>query len=234
MLTISNEKTLISLLTVVILCIFTTASWADINSNPINSKVYGKTMGNWGQAWWSWALGFPAATNPVLSDGNVDCVVGQSGNVWFLAGTFGGKAERTCTIKKGKALFFPILNSVTFAPDFCKDVTTCRVDADNSLTQSGKFEWTCTVDGVPCIFKSPVVRAQSQPLPLNLEPGTLATEADGFGLAPGVRKISISDGYWIMLDALNPGMHTVRFTVATVNGLNFEVIYHLTISTLNY
>ena len=35
----------------------------------------------------------------------------QSGPVWFLAGTFGGKAERTCTIPSGKAILFPPINT---------------------------------------------------------------------------------------------------------------------------
>jgi hypothetical protein len=215
-----------------VLAVLSTTTYAD--SRPATPNVYGKTIGNWGLAWWSWALGFPVATNPVLADGNVDCGARQTGDVWFLAGTFGTKAERTCTVKKGKALFFPILNAITFAPDFCKDVTSCRFDADITQTQGGKFEWACTVDGIPCIFKSPVVRAQSDPLRLNLKTGTIATEADGFGLDPGVRKIAISDGYWIMLDPLKPGVHTIHFTAATVGGLNLDVTYHLTVSTLDY
>ena len=38
--------------------------------------------------------------------------LGQSGPVWFLAGTFGSTVTRTVTIPAGKTLFFPILNTI--------------------------------------------------------------------------------------------------------------------------
>lgn len=233
---IVESKKLSPLFTLGLLAFMLTAvsSSLQAHTKTANPEVYGKTIGDWGLSWWSWALGFPVATNPILTDGNVDCAAGQKGDVWFLAGTFGAKAERTCTVKKGKALLLPILNAITFAPDFCKDVTSCRVDADNTQTQGGKFEWSCTIDGKPCIFNNTAVRAQSQPLPLNLKPGTLATEADGFGLAPGIRKIAISDGYWLMLDPLKPGTHTLHITSASAAGFNLDVTYHLTVSALDY
>jgi hypothetical protein len=41
----------------------------------------------------------------------VDCSIGQSGPVWFLAGTTGGApVVRGCTVPKGKELFFSLLN----------------------------------------------------------------------------------------------------------------------------
>ena len=48
-------------------------------------------------------------------------MVGQSGSVWFLAGIFGGgSATRTCAVPAGKALYFPVLNSVNInAPNVC-------------------------------------------------------------------------------------------------------------------
>jgi hypothetical protein len=83
------------------------------NASP---HVYGQTIGNWGHDWWQWALSFPTATLPILQNGNVDCSAGQSGKVWFLAGDFGGKAERTCSIKRGKAIFLPIFNGIFWTP----------------------------------------------------------------------------------------------------------------------
>jgi hypothetical protein len=105
-------------------------AWAD-DDQRANPEVYGKTLGNWGHAWWRWALKFPTATNPIAQDGNVDCSAGQEGKVWFLAGTFGGPAERTCTIKKGKAIFFPLLNGIFWTPldpkvpEDCTDEKSC-------------------------------------------------------------------------------------------------------------
>jgi hypothetical protein len=47
---------------------------------------------------------------------------GQSGHVWFLAGTiFGGTFERDVTVPTGTSLFFPALNAIFWAPDDLDD-----------------------------------------------------------------------------------------------------------------
>ena len=41
----------------------------------------------------------------------------QSGPVWFLADTYGTKRTiRTCTVPRGKHLFFPLINYVVMLP----------------------------------------------------------------------------------------------------------------------
>ncbi len=78
---------------------------------PLDSSPYGNTYGEWSARWWQWTLAIPAATNPNLDTTGENCAEGQSGQVWFLAGSFGGTFERACPVPTGKALFFPILNA---------------------------------------------------------------------------------------------------------------------------
>lgn len=89
--------------------------------HPPCSKPYGKTAGQWSEAWWQWLYSIPLETNPQLagmvaspSDPavEVDCSVGQSGPVWFLAANFGGVAKRKCKdpIPQGVSIFFPVSN----------------------------------------------------------------------------------------------------------------------------
>ena len=62
-----------------------------------------------GAKWWQWVLPIPKSINPLI-DAN-PCNVNQHGYFFFLAGTTGGSAvERTCSIPKGKAIFFPVYN----------------------------------------------------------------------------------------------------------------------------
>ena len=71
--------------------------------------------------WWQWALSIPTSENPQLDATGEDCVVGQRGEVWFLAGILGGgTATRTCSVPAGKSSFFPVVNSVFFdSPNVC-------------------------------------------------------------------------------------------------------------------
>lgn len=205
-------------------------AWADRDDGDdgedATPKVYGKTIGNWGQVWWQWALNFPAATNPILQNGAVDCSVGQSGKVWFLAGNFGGTSERSCTVKKGRALFVPLLNGLVWMPEDCTTELACR-ELVSELLIDGLVNLTCTVDDTPCVFTNQIVRAQSDPRRLNLPPGSIAVTE--WGYAPGLRPASISDGYWVMLDPLPPGPHTIRIT-AERGAFQLDVTYHLSVA----
>jgi hypothetical protein len=199
---------------------------------PPNARPYGLTYGDWSARWWQWALSIPATTNPLLDATGANCAEGQTGHVWFLAGTFGGSATRTCTIPPGKAIFFPIIN-IVFG--------------------SGVFDCDPTNPGVPCDVAA--LRASAASVMNN--PILLEAEVDGrplrnlnayrafspvfsithpsdsvFGVAPGTYTPQISDGYWIMLAPLSAGTHTVHFKgIADFFGTPFgtEVTYHLTV-----
>lgn len=77
------------------------------------------TYGDLASKWVQWATSIPAERNPVLDLTGEFCGEGQEGPIWFLAGTFGDTGVvRECTVPRGKAFFFPILNSFFFN---CRD-----------------------------------------------------------------------------------------------------------------
>ena len=101
-----------------------TAARSQANPNPgvapPQSRPHGLSYAEWGARWWQWAYSFPADQFPPAQSGAVDCSLGQSGSVWFLAGAVGGgPVTRSCTIPTGKALFFPIVNYLNDYP--CPD-----------------------------------------------------------------------------------------------------------------
>src|SRR2546423_6015845 len=104
----SLRSLLIAMGTGIVLTITTAAAFADDTEIfPINSRPYGKSYGAWAASWWQWAFSIPEAYNPVTDTTGAFAGVGQSGPVWFVAGTFGGSAERTFTVPAGKGLFLP-------------------------------------------------------------------------------------------------------------------------------
>jgi hypothetical protein len=160
-----------------------------------------------------------------VQEGDVDCSAGQFGAVWYLNGTFGGPAERTCSIKKGKAIFFPLLNGLFWTPEDCPDEPNCRTGVSAGI--DAITSWTCTVDDTPCVWSAQVIRAQSDAQPFDILAGSIVNT--DFGYAPGVRETSIADGYWVMLDPLPPGEHTLHFTASNAFGFSLDVTYHLTV-----
>jgi hypothetical protein len=73
---------------------------------PVEVQAFGASYGEWSARWWQWLLGIAADVNPNLDDTGANCGQGQAGNVWFLAGTFGGDpVTRKCTIPSNKHQF---------------------------------------------------------------------------------------------------------------------------------
>ncbi len=166
--------------------------------------------------WWNWALEVPAAQSPLLDTTGEFAGVGQSGPVWFLAGTWGGgPAVRTFSVPAGKALFFPIVNYFAcgylhapkfggFPPgpiDYQREMAKAFIDT--ILVSS----LVCEVDGVS-VPVTAANREQSDPFALRLPPNNVFMAA-AFTCAPG-----IDEGYYVLLAPLAPGQHTIHFAAA--------------------
>ena len=154
-----------------------------------------------------------------------NCDLGQSGAVWFLASTFGfGEWERECEVPAGKALFFPIVPAVFWAPE--DGLTEAAVRAGANASMDGVDMLECTIDGVPLedLFGQ---RAESPAFTL---PDTLLVD---FGFLPGDRFPAVADGYWILLAPLSRGEHVIHFSMhietGPFAGSEHEVTYLLTV-----
>jgi hypothetical protein len=86
--------------------------------------VYSSTFAEWTAKWWQWLCSIPVDINPANDQTGKNSAQNQTDAVvWFLAGTTGGKAERTCTVPVGKSMLFPIIAShCSFAKN--KDIKT--------------------------------------------------------------------------------------------------------------
>src|SRR3954449_9403663 len=81
------------------------------NINPslfsIDSSPYGISNNDWSIKWWKWFTEIPQDQNPATDKTGKLCSTNQNDpNVWFIIGVLEGRAERTCKIPNGKAVFF--------------------------------------------------------------------------------------------------------------------------------
>ena len=201
---------------------------------PNNAVVYGNSMGEWSARWVQWFLSIPAATNPANDTTGASCAEGQSGPVWFLAGTSGINypVTRACTVPAGKPMFIPILNTFFGA---------------------GVFDCEPTVPGTQCNLAT--LRASAAAA---MDPVTLRAEMDGkrltrlesqrittpaytitypegsvTGVASGSYSPNVADGYWLMVAPPKKGSHTLLIkgdiTGGPFAGFSVDVTYNLTI-----
>lgn len=68
--------------------------------------------------WWKWAFSAPSGRNPVEDTTGEHAHWRQSADVWFLAGTYGGRVVRRCTVPTDRPLFFPVFNTQRLALGF--------------------------------------------------------------------------------------------------------------------
>ena len=197
-----------------------------LQSNRLTYKPdenpFGKTWEEWSAEWWKWCLSLPRSQNPITDTTGENGSYNQRDDVWFLAGTFGGFAERTCEIPARKAIFFPVsCNETSYAecPNFKTDAELgafAKADIDQVKTIMA------TVDGQE-LPNSDLRRLQSPPFEI-----TLPIE-NVLGVPPGKTK-SKSDGYWVFLKPLAPGKHEIHFfSNCSTDALLVETHYQLTV-----
>lgn len=220
-----NRKGGVLLALALLLTVSSTAAAALFYVYPANSYPLGKSYSTHAANWWKWAATQPADKSPLLDTTGVNCAQGQSGLVWYLAGSFSDQPlTRSCTIPAGKHIVFPIVNAawLGFESDppeqkteafirgqveYIKDSTAIEVEIDGVAVQnlSRQFE------------RSDIF---SVTLPANNVYGLPA----GFKLTP-----SVDAGYYIALAPLLGGQHTIHFHGETPDGFVQDVTYNLNV-----
>ena len=217
-------------LTAVLGCLLLQTPSALANGNlnpgiaPANSDPHGKSYSQWAAAWWQWALSIPVAQNPLADETGANAAVGQSGPVWFLGGaTSGATLTRTVTIPAGKALFFPVVNTLWTTLPSDPPITEAEIrDILNAVT-SDATGLTCEIDGIAVdnladyIHQSPVF--------------WVTVSADNlFGFPPGTYP-NIDEGCYLMLAPLPVGGHVIHFASNNVDlGAALDITYRVNVS----
>ena len=201
---------------------------------PINTKPAGQTYGRWAAEWEQWALGIPAAVNPLTDTTGEHCAQRQVDKVWFLAGSISpDSVVRACNIPAGRSLFFPLINTVygAFLNDPPETRTEEYVRAAGSCTEPARISvW---IDGVtipkPTRFFTGASGSQSPFFNVQLAPGNLFG-FDETVVPELVFSPSAEQGYYLFVRPLSPGTHTIRWIASgCTSGNSQDITYHLTV-----
>lgn len=187
--------------------------------------------------WWQWAFSIPASVNPLneFSDDGSVCMVGQRGSVWFLAGTMvGGTVSRKCSVPAGTTLFFPVVNSTQLnTPGVCGQgpnevLTVADMRVNVAAFIDGVTKLTVTLDGAAV---KGMRRVRSEPFAAALPADNLYVPFCGSAGQPaGVFSPGVDDGYYVKLEGLRPGAHTLQFTALNPKaGFDLNMTYQLTV-----
>jgi hypothetical protein len=203
-----------------IVCVATSVSAGNPNSKvaPLRSHPHGLSYAEWSAEHWQWLYSLPVDAHPLFD--TADCSAGQSGNVWFLGGTFStvetgpgvvvGEVDRECRIPSGTALFFPLINAeastiegngetemelregAIFFADF--------MDADSVFLE---------IDGQAANVTD--YRVESPLFTFGPLPANNILAAFGYEAPEGATSLSVADGYYAFIKPLSVGKHTLHF-----------------------
>ena len=201
------------------------------NINPgvysIDSRPYGISYPEWTAKWEQWLISMPQQINAATDPTGKYCSQNQNGPVWFLAGTAGGSAERTCTVPATKAILFPIVNSEcsyldTPTAKSISDLVACAKQDPNRA-----INLQVTLDGRN-FQQLDKYRVTSPPFNATFIPNNI------FGYHAASTQVVV-DGFYVLLQPLSSGKHELHFSgltpPASAGGSPFivDVKYHLTV-----
>jgi hypothetical protein len=183
--------------------------------------------------WWQWALSIPPSVNPQTDTSGANCMVGQRGSVWFLGGKFGGgSVTRTCAVPEGTVLFFPLINSVNVnSPNVCgqgpNNIPVQTLRAQIAPFIDGATKLSVKVDNKQV---NNFQRVQSQVFEVALPGDNVFIPVCGGNSPAGIYSPAVDDGFYVSLEPLRVGSHTLRFHAENPKA-NFveDVTYNLTV-----
>lgn len=206
-----------------------------------DSVVQGRTFSEWSAAWWQWAFSIPVPSHPLFD--NADCSVGQSGPVWFLGGKFcesgpsappctAGVATRSCTLPRGKLLFFPITNIEDAAPEEpswgCGTIGPLLVGTIAEMrkcveTYFNPADLSAELDGrtIPHLLEN--FHETSVVFGITL-PDLNVLKAIGEDINAGTYYPDVDEGVYLMLAPLSPGHHYLHFRAGTTMDITYDLV----------
>lgn len=193
--------------------------------------------------WLTWAMALPYSTGPITDTTGAACAQGQSGPVWFLAGTPGGSVTRSCAIPKGKVLVLPLINNWVIAS--ADQVATPEQMADYLAFVNdylpGKRAQTCelhlSIDGID--VGGDQTHLDQKLWTQVLDPFSVVLDDDNFasqwGVPGGVKPAATIAGHFALITPLAAGNHVIELGGSMCDDTNavvFETsaVYQLSVN----
>jgi hypothetical protein len=173
---------------------------------PPGSVVGGKTIGEWTQDWWRWAFSSPVPFDPLSDTTGANQNRNQpNGPVFFVSGGsgFGPPSTRRFSVPAGKYLLVPLVNWI-YARTLGEDPADIKLFINEVVDNIDSLNFS--LDGVPVPESELFLhREEGGFFDMTIVPGNV------FGEPPGFYTDNYAEGYWVMLEPLSHGPHTLTF-----------------------
>jgi hypothetical protein len=164
--------------------------------------------------WWKWALTIPAPQNPLLDNTGEFAHINQSGPVFYLAPTLISDQSREVTISPGQYLFFPVVTvAVVNGEDEHFTEAEMRTQLDDFLGATSVLYARLNDSQILHLFR---YRVATPPGGFEVD----LPDDNIYALPAGRYSPAVADGWWLLLEPLPVGQHTLRFEGGTDDPAN--------------
>jgi hypothetical protein len=207
-------------------------------ADPHGATVDGKTISDWTKEWWKWIVDGPR--EPLNQSDDTTGLLAYTHNtqpIFFLAGNDpfsvnGNNATRTIFVAHGRPILVPLLNAIDIEGPGIPQTATPPVTGTTALQELAQnlldaqfatiepSTLTLTIDGQSIA----VADLQSHLEKTDffsvgtIEPGSLLTSKNIGVTAGAIGSVSKASGYFVMLEDLSRGVHTISFGGSTTSG----------------
>ena len=201
---------------------------------PPKSVPYGKTFEQWTTEWWQYVMSFDCANSPLNDATGAHTLRDQGGPVIFLAGTTGGTATRNISIDRDKSLLFPLINIINDYPCPNPDFKPSPGQSIENFLKEGAAQFIGQAKNLDVTLDGKTIgitNTSRYPTDLFYFTGNkdLANCLDP--CVTGKAQAAVSDGYWMMLKKLKPGLHILHFHAEVPDyGFIVDVTYQISVN----
>lgn len=205
------------ILGVVVWAAFAAQSASAVTVYSPGSVVAGRSIAEWTAAWWTWALQAPVARNPLADTTGAHADVNNGGPVYFVAGSDGsaGAVTRAFDVPAGRPLLVPMINFIDTEPSIydkgaalADRQAAANIVVGNWLGAVDTASLFASIDGIAVANPAQYLEVTGL---FSMGPAEAGSVIESYGVVAGdVLDPSKSAGYWLMVDGLAPGLHTLH------------------------
>ncbi len=174
------------------------------------SAYNGKLLAEWSGEWNEYVYSIPEFDGPLWDFTGEKASLNQSGSVFFLVGTFTGESvTRNITVTENQLLFLPLMNI------WYNNFPLALNDPPKSGAELASFVDE-VIDGTTSLFFN--LDGVSLPMDELFQHRETLVSFDVtlpgnnfYGEPAGNSSVAASDGYWLMVEPLSVGKHTINF-----------------------
>jgi hypothetical protein len=190
-----------------------------------DERPFGKSWQEWTAGWWRWFLSISRDQHPTYDNGHTIMVdSNQDPNVFFLAGTTGGKLRDRVVLPPDRAVLLPVINFTTSyseEPALRTEAEMIKL-AKSNIDDIVKKE--AIIDGTK-LFISEKDRIRTAPFDFTFPKNNI------YGVKEGPSR-GVGDGYWIFLKPMRLGSHNIKTYGSCLSGrIRLEVHVELIIKS---